>query len=296
MRALEYAFRQGWKSLWRSRAASGFAVVAITLALIVLGTLLLVTWNAGRAVAGLGDAAEFSVYLHDTATSDQRGALEGALDGSGVVAGLEYVSKDDALSRFRSEFVDLAPLTDELEGNPFPASLEVRIDPDAPGEQIDAAVARIAAMPGVADVRYDRDWLSTLTGALQTLNAAGIALVLMMAVAAAVTVAAVVRLGLQARRDEVEIMELVGAPLTFIRGPFVAEGLLQGGIGAAFALLGLWVGFLLVRGWWGAEWAAVLPGGSLQFLPLRLVGVVLLGGMALGSAGGLVAARHAGRG
>ena len=65
-----------------------------------------------------------------------------------------------------------------------------------------------------------------------------------MGVAAAVTVATVVRLGLRARRDELEIMELVGAPLAFIRGPFVAEGFLQGGIRAFLAIAALWLGFL----------------------------------------------------
>ena len=100
----------------------------------------------------------------------------------------------------------------------------------------EALVSRLVALPGVADVRYDREWLARVGAGLETIRAAGLALALLMAVAAAVTVATVVRLGLHARRDEIEIMELVGAPLAFIRGPFVAEGLLQGGIGALLAL------------------------------------------------------------
>ena len=68
-----------------------------------------------------------------------------------------------------------------------------------------------------------------------------LALALLMGLAAAVTVATVVRLGLLARHDEIEIMELVGAPLTYIRGPFVAEGLLQGGIGARWPFSCLWL-------------------------------------------------------
>ncbi len=91
---------------------------------------------------------------------------------------------------------------------------------------------QVAALPGVADVRYDREWLGRLASGLDAVRGAGLALALLMAVAAALTVAAVVRLGLHARRDEIEIMKLVGSPMTFIRGPFVAEGLLQGGIGA----------------------------------------------------------------
>ena len=81
-----------------------------------------------------------------------------------------------------------------------------------------------------------------------------------MALAAAVTVAAVVRLGLHARRDEIEIMKLVGSPVAFIRGPFIAEGLMQGGLGALLAIGLLWMGFALARAWWGGDFAALLEG------------------------------------
>ena len=84
-----------------------------------------------------------------------------------------------------------------------------------------------------------------------------------MGLAAAVTVATVVRLGLVARHDEIEIMELVGAPLTYIRGPFVAEGLLQGGIGALLAILVLWLSHALTNAWWGTELRAILDGETL---------------------------------
>jgi cell division transport system permease protein len=85
-------------------------------------------------------------------------------------------------------------------------------------------VKKVVQLPGVVDVRYDRDWLARVASALDTVRAAGMALALLMGLAAAVTVATVVRLGLMARHDEIEIMELVGAPLTYIRGPCVAEG------------------------------------------------------------------------
>jgi cell division transport system permease protein len=112
-------------------------------------------------------------------------------------------------------------------------------------------------------------------------------------VAAASPTATVVRLGLQGRREELEIMELVGAPMAFIRGPFVAEGFLQGGVGAILAIAALWLGFLLVGAWWGPDLAAFLGEGNVRFLPIRLSAYLVLGGMAVGSAGGLVAAWHA---
>ena len=294
MRAIDYALRQAWASLWRSGRSTTFAVLAITLAALVLGSLLLVTWNVDQLLSRWTTASEFSVFLRDDATSEQRGTIEATLDQSGVTAGREYVSKAQALSRFRNQFADLASLTNDLDDNPFPASLEVRVRPDAEENgRADALVQGIAAMPGVADVRYDREWLASVSSGLNAIRGAGFALALLMAVAAAVTVAAVVRLGLHARRDEIEIMKLVGSPIAFIRGPFVAEGFLQGGFGALIALGLLWLGFAALRALWGSDLAAMLDGAPLQFLPVRLVGLVVAGGMLVGAAGGFAASRHA---
>ena len=295
MRAFDYAFRQGWASLWRSRGSSTFAIVAIALAMIVLGALLLLTWNAEQLLARWSSAAEFSVYLRDDATSEQRGEIEALIDRSGVTAGREYVSKSDALARFRREFTELASLAGGFDDNPFPASVEVRVSNAAGAEaRTEALVRRLAASPGVADVRYDRAWLARIASALQTIRAAGLALATLMALAAGVTVATVVRLGLHARREELEIMELVGAPLTFIRGPFIAEGLLQGGLGALLALAVLGVAYATVVAWWGADLGLLLDGGAVEFLPPRLLAYLVAGGMAVGSAGGFAASRHAG--
>jgi cell division transport system permease protein len=294
MRAIDYALRQGWASLWRARGSSAFAVVAIALAMTVLGVLLLLTWNAQRLLAQWTTAAEFSVYLRDDATSEQRGAIEALIDQSGAAEQREYVSKTDALARFRRQFADLASLTEGFDDNPFPASLEVRVRADAAADtRADTLVRRVAALPGVADVRYDREWLSRLASGLSAVRGAGLALGLLMAVAAGVTVATVVRLGLHARRDEIEIMRLVGSPMSFIRGPFVAEGLLQGGLGAMLALGFLWLGYAAVSAWWGTDLRALLDGGSLEFLPARFTGSLVAGGMLVGSAGGFAASRHA---
>ena len=111
--------------------------------------------------------------------------------------------------------------------------------------------------------------------------------------AAAVTVATVVRLGLHGRREELEIMELVGAPMAFIRGPFVAEGFLQGGVGALLAHCRAVGGVPSLRGLVGAgprrppRWEA-----PLKFLPLRLCSYLVAGGWWSAASGGLVAARE----
>jgi cell division transport system permease protein len=294
VRAISYAFQEGWKSLWRGRGSSALAVVAIALAVIVLGALLLVTWNVERLLAEWTSSTELSVYLRDETTSEQRGAIEALIDTSGVAAGREYVSKADALVRFRREFADLASLTAGFDDNPFPASVEVQL---RAGTEIDGRaddlVRQVAGLPGVADVRYDREWLARIASGLSAIRGAGLALAALMALAASLTVASVVRLGLQGRRDEIEIMQLVGSPMAFIRGPFVAEGVLQGGMGALIAMVCLWLGFTVAGTWWGAELGALLAGDAVQFLPLQFCAALATGGMVVGGVGGFAASRHA---
>ena len=107
---------------------------------------------------------------------------------------------------------------------------------DIPINLISTSAGILIGVAGVGDaVHYVSRFRASLASGLAAVRGAGLVLALVMALAAAVAVASVVRLGLHARRDELEIMQLVGSPIAFIRGPFVAEGVLQGGLGALIA-------------------------------------------------------------
>ncbi len=293
MRALEYAFRHAWAALWRGKVSTVCAVLAIALATSVLGALMLVTANLEQVLGRWRDSAEFSVFFRDDATSEQRGVVEAVLDQSGVVGGRAFVSKEEALVRFRREFAELASLASELPGNPFPASLEVRLLAAPDGEGADEALLRrVATLPGVSDVRYDRAWLARVGRGLETIRRVGFGLVLLLAAAAAVTVASVVRLGMQARRDEIEIMDLVGASAAYVRGPFVAEGLLQGGVGACMALVVVLIGYRTGMALWGEGLTVAFDGLAPRFLSVPVCAAIVLGGMLVGSLGGAIASRR----
>lgn len=292
MKALQYSLDEALASLWRGRHSGLLSTATIALALFVLGAFLLVTTNLDRLGAEWSRSAELSVYLADDVTLDQRRAIEGALPPGDLIVSREYVSKSDALSRFKQTFGDLASTIDGLGDNPLPASIEVRLRPDAgASDSVDALSARLRGMPGVADVRYDRQWLNRLLAVVGVIRGVGVALAAILTFAAALTVANVVRLGLYTRRDELEIMQLVGAPQAYIRGPFVMEGVLQGGLGALVALILLAVLFFALRARYLTPLASMLSLTSLQFLPVGLCFLVVLGGMAVGCVGGLVAAR-----
>jgi cell division transport system permease protein len=291
MRALKYAIEEAALSLWRGRQSGILSTLTIALALFVLGGFLLVSSNLARVGAEWSNAAEMSVYLKDEITPAERRAVENALAPGEAVASHEYISKNDALVRFKQTFTDLAATIDTLGDNPLPASYEVRLRP-GPGVQasVDALGSRVRQMPGVADVRYDRQWLGRLLSAINIIRAVGFVLGAVLTVAAALTVANVVRLALHARRDELEIMQLVGAPQAYIRGPFVTEGVLQGGIGALLALLVLATAFFALRARYLAPLAAAINVSSIRFLPAELCVLIVVGGMVVGCLGGLVAA------
>ena len=123
---------------------------------------------------------------------------------------------------------------------------------------MDTLAATLGGLTGVADVRYDRRWLSRLNASVRAVRAIGLTIVSLLALASALTVANVIRLAALARRDEIEIMQLVGAPIAYVRGPFVVEGILQGGAGALVAIVSLWVVFAAGRARYGQTAAETL--------------------------------------
>lgn len=291
MRALRYAFDEAVAALWRGRQSGVLSTATIALALFVLGAFLLVTTTLERMGARWSSTAEMSVYLSDGITANDRAAIEQALAPGPIVATREYVSKAQALARFKATFADLGSAVDSLGDNPLPASYEVRIRPDATARaHVDELAAQIRRAPGVADVRYDRQWIDRLLLVIDVIRGIGLALGLLLTVAAALTVANVVRLGLFARRDELDIMQLVGAPDVYIRGPFVMEGILQGGLGAMAALSALGLAYAWVRARYVGRLAAMIDVSSIRFLPVELCLALIVGGMAVGCLGGLVAA------
>ena len=292
LRALQYSVTEAAVSLWRNWRSASLAMLTIAAGLFVLGFFLVVNANLQQLMTRWSEAAELSVYLKDDISSEQLHAIDQQVDQSGLTTARQYVSKAEAATRFRQDFPDLARTADQLGSNPFPASYDIRLKPDArdTGEGVDALAAALGGAPGVADVRYDRRLLGRLSAVIRAIRGLGLVIVTLLAIAAGLTVANVVRLTAHARREEIEIMQLVGAPLAYVRGPFVAEGVLQGGGGALVAIVALWAGFLVGRARFG-QIAAAMGLTNVAFLPLQLWLLLLLGGMLLGCIGGFVVAR-----
>lgn len=289
---IAYAFEEALASLRRSGKSALVSIGTIAIAFVTLGGFLLVSVNVQGMLDRWLEAAEVSVYLTDTATTDERRALEQMLRGRAEVAEVEYVSKEHALQRFRTDFPELADVTSSLSQNPFPSALEVRLRNEANADIAAEALAKeVSGQAGVGDVRFDRQWLSRLLGVVTSARVAGAVVAGILMLGAAFTVGAVVRLSIYARRDELEIMALVGAPFGYIRGPSIVEGMLLGGLGAAVALVAVSILYSMLGRWIGSDLAGLAGAGQLRFLGFGDIAIMLIGGLSVGAAAGTLASR-----
>jgi cell division transport system permease protein len=289
-----YSFEEAVASIRRAGRSAIVSVITIGIAFVTLGGFLLLSVNVQGMLDRWLEAAEMSVYLSDNATDDDRVALETLLRARPEVAGIEYVAKERALERFRADFPELADVTGSLDGNPFPAALEVRLRSEGAADAaIEALAGDVAGRPGVADVQFDRRWLARLMAVVGAARWAGALVAAILMLGAAFTVGAVVRLSLHARRDEIEIMALVGAPFSYIRGPFIMEGLILGGVGAIVALVAVGVLYYAIGQSVGTNLAGLSADGQLRFLGFANIVTMLLGGLVVGAAAGTLASRAA---
>jgi cell division transport system permease protein len=225
---LRYFVADAWDECKHSPAVNLLALSTLTAALFLAGLVLLVLTSVQARVDWLRADVPIVVYLEDDLAADELEALRADLESLDGVSRVDYVDKAEALRRYREFVSDAADLVGELESNPLPRSLEVlpgAVDGTVLAEQV---TVRLRDNAGVEQVSYDRDWVVELGQLMSVLRWGSLGLSLLVLLAVAFVIAAVLRLAVYARREEIEIMLLVGATPGFIRGPFLVAGLLHG--------------------------------------------------------------------
>ena len=280
---------------WRhSPGPNLLATATLAAVMFVAGLNLLILANLKAHVGRWKNDLRVSVYLVDGARSADVDAVYAKVAAVSGVARVERVDKDEALRRFRASFKDLADVPSELGTNPLPASLEVVLDSGPQARDTARAVgAAVAGATVVEEIRYDQAFLDRVDALLDIARWGGASLGLVVLTAVAFVVSGVLRLTVYARRDEIDIMHLVGAPPMLVRGPFLVAGVAQGLAGGLLALFLVETARRAARGYAGA-----IPGGLLDLaagspLPLGASCFVVFVGAALGFASAWFAVREA---
>jgi cell division transport system permease protein len=295
LRALRQCGREAWEGLWRNPALSLLAAGSIGISLYVLGLFVLLVFNMNAFVDSLGREAQAQVFLKTGATAAEIEKLARELASDPAVENARFVTAGEARQRFQQTFPALRDLPDRVGGEPFPASFELELRPEhrEPGA-LERLALQYGRAPGVEEVRYDVGWVQRLAAMVDLVRRGGYGLGILLAAAALVTVAAVVRLTVLARREEIEIMKLVGATAAFIRAPFLLGATAQGLAGGALAAGGLVLTHhLLTRSlvYRSNPFMALAVG---RMLPPEALAALALGGAALGLLAAIASLRRAG--
>ena len=279
--------RRGMVREWRLHALSVFS---LAVAFVCLGSALLVVTNLRAAEERWAHAGRASVYLKEGATQDEVDALRSALARVPGVTGVHYVSSGDARAEFGQRELGASSVLAGLPVEAFPASIELDVAQEMPETALAGMVAKMRELPSVDDVETYQSWTERLARLVRGGVAASALLAIVVLSAVLAVVGSTMRMALQRRRTEVEVLKLVGATDGFVKKPFVIEGSLQGAMGASGAIALLAVLFFLVRGRLDGELAS-LVGVEPTFLPWPVaVGMVALGGL-LGAAAALASLR-----
>jgi cell division transport system permease protein len=281
--------RTAIRGIASSPVTSGISVVTIGVTLVLVGAFALLLRNMEELLDQFGDDLRVTAYLESEVSGEVLRGLEQRVREIPGVEDVEAVSQDEALERFRASVGSGSALLDGLDVNPLPASLEISLREDRrSAEGMEAVASAIEGLAGVESLSSGRDWVEGYLRAVALVKGVGIGLGIILALATLLIVSNTIRLGVFARRDELEILSLVGASRPFVQMPFLLEGLLQGAAGGAVALALLYALFRLVLP--GFEFGLeLLVGSAPRFFSSGEALVVVAGGAGLGLFGSAAA-------
>ena len=230
LNSLFYNIKQGFVQIFRNRGMSLASIFSIVAMLLILGLFFVITVNINLFTEVVKqDYDQVEVFLLDETTEADARQLIAEIEKQKGVSGAEYRSKDEALEILKQRWGESGYLLDSLGNNPLPASILISVDSlDNAG-----AVARFAGnLDGVDDIQYYQETVDKLTKITRFLQIGALVIMIFLVVVSVVVVSNTVKLTVFARAKEIRIMKYVGATNWFIRGPFLAEGIIIGVLAA----------------------------------------------------------------
>lgn len=291
----DYAVVAALLGLWRHRFMTGATVLTTALMLLMLNIFVVLVTHLNVALEALEHRVNVIAYIREDAPPGEVLALRRTLRNRSDVLEVIYVTKDEALARLREHFADRSELLDMVADNPLPASLEIRArDP----ENLSAIVSLLRANSVSAredavleEVTLQEDIVERLLSLTTATRIAGVAMTGGLAIVSLFIVVNTIRIAVYSRRQEIEVMKLVGATDWFVRWPFVFEGMLYGLLAALLTLLIVVPAYdPVVENFWTL----------LSFLPVerdpqfatKLALLTMVVGIALGAAGSYISVRR----
>lgn len=248
MRRARYLLQEAMVNIRSNQTTTLVAVLTTAFTMACFGVFLLLYLNVHDYTTALQQDVKVTLYLDEGVSDQTISRLRDSFAAEPEVASVAYVSKAQALAEFRQEFPSEGHLLDGLGENPLPASLVVTFARRVHSSDAVAAwIERAKQVPGIAQVQYDREWIEMLVRVVRYLEWSAAVTGTILGIASVTIIASTVRLTLYARRQDIEILRLIGATRAFIRIPYVIEGAVLGAIGGLASLSVLKAGFEFFR-------------------------------------------------
>ncbi|MBM2803038.1 MAG: Cell division protein FtsX [Deltaproteobacteria bacterium] len=290
---LGFVLRRVGNSLHQLLWSHVLTTVTMAVALFVFGAFLLLQINLQQLLKGWGEQIQITAYLIKELSAADAENLRQRLGSLPDVAAIRYTSPAQAWRDFQSALGTQSGLLEGLPRDLLPASFEITLKPTYRDEPVvEDFTERLRKENAIASVEYPKEWVQRLSLIVLAVQWAKWIFGGLMFLATFIIVGSTVKLALVARRDEFEIMQLVGASEELIQAPFVIEGMIQGLTGAVLSVAALWGAFVLVQGEMPTLAAFLAPRSAPQFLDEWNILLVLAIGLLLGAAGSLFSLRR----
>jgi len=279
--------REALRTFRRTPLLSALSIASIGFSLFTIGLFGLVALNFRQTLQVIAERVEVVAFVLRGTPTEAVTTASQDIQAFPEVLEVRYVSAEQALDRARNELVEFQEAYRDLETNPLPASIEIRLKPEfRDGASAQRVAERIRAFSFVDDVRYGRDWVERLDRLRDMAGVIGMVIGLAFAVVAIVIIGVTIRITVLQRAGEISIMRLVGATNDYIRGPFLIEGAIKGILGGVLAVLMCWTSYALFR-------KSTELGASLVFFETVHLLLIVVFGTAIGLMGSLLSVgRH----
>ena len=288
---MSFYLKRAVQDIQQNRFLNAVTIVTIALSILIVSAFALFFINTSNLMKTWREGVRILVYLEPGIPTAEIPGLQSKILAMYGVQEVRFISKDTALKLLREQMRRQSSLLDNLKENPLPDAFEVRmLDASLGWEKIENLAVQIEDLAQVAEVEYGRKWLGRFTNIFNLFTLAGYGLGTLFFVAAVFFVANTIRLVLYSRRDEIEIMRLVGAEDRFIKTPYYIEGLIQGALGGAIGLLTLFIIFLIIS----SNVTQDLTAGpfQLRFLPINILLIIIVSSMIVGWLGCFVSLKQ----
>ena len=265
----------------QNRFLNAVTIITIALSILIVSAFALFFINTHDLMNAWKRGLRIMAYLKPNTLQTEIPELKNKIQTMFGVSDIRFISKKQALDQLKTQMKRQSSLLENLRENPLPDAFEIRMVASSQSwEKVEALSSKIQSLPQVDEVEYGQRWLERFTNIFDLFRLAGYALGGLFFMAAVFFVANTIRLVLYSRREEVEIMRLVGAADSFIKTPFYIEGIIQGALGGIIGLAALFVTFLLISS--NVEQDFATGFFQIRFLPPSIFIAIIISSMLVG--------------